>query len=217
MMKVACVVLFLLSAVTALPNGAPICEINSPNPGNKHLTKSRNPTQSTVPGGGYKVTVNGVTLVPRTVDNPDQRNIIQWGQQLDIVISVDSASATPAPYLKGILAIVSGGNQDKRDDLDTKTPNALVPADTTTQAGIGCENFNIASISHTESSQKQSLAGKLFWPVAGQVLYLDVNIVRNNNEADGSQFSYSQYALFTADVPKPRRCGFLRRLLRLCK
>jgi hypothetical protein len=216
MMKVACVVVFLLSAVTALPNGAPICDINSPNPGNKHLTRARNPKQTTVAGGGFKVTVNGVKLIERTPDNPDFRNLFQFGTPLDIVVSVDSTAETPAKYLKGVLLIASSGNQDKRDELDTKTPQALVPVDPLTKESIGCENFLVASISHTENSEKQSLPGKLQWPIAGQVLYLDVNIVTNNNSTIGSQFSYSQFVLISANIPAPARCGFIRRILKQC-
>lgn len=209
MMKVACVVLSLISAVAALPNGAPLCEIGSSNTRNQHLNKTRNPTQTSVTLGGYKVTINGVPLVQKTVDNPDFRNLFQFGQQLDLVVSVDAESDVAAPYLKGILLIAHGNNPDDRDSLDTRTPACLTPADnTTTKESLGCENFLVSSLVHTEPSEKQSLTGKVFWPVPGQTIYLDVNIVRNNNATAGSQYSFSQYALLSADIVPPS-CGLL--------
>lgn len=229
MMKVACVLLALTSAVTALPNGAPLCEIGSSNTRNKHLNITRNPKLTSVPLGGYKVTIDGIELVAKTPENPDFRNLVPFGEQVDIIVSVDPDADTPAPYLKGILLITHGNNLEDRDDLDTRTPGSLVPVSPLTKESIGCENFALASLVHEEPSEKQNLPGKFFWPVEGQVLYLDVNIVRNNNQTAGSQYSFSQYVLQTATIQAPSCgllglsifcpftfCGIFGRLLGLC-
>jgi hypothetical protein len=227
-MKVACVVIALISAVAALPNGAPLCEVGSSNTRNRHLFTGYSPKLTPV-SNGYKVTIGGGDpLVALTPDNPDQTNLVQFGQELEIVVAVDPDSETPAPYLKGILVITSSGNPDDRDELDTKTPGSLRPIDPETKESIGCENFQVASLVHTENSEKQSLKGIFFWPTEGQKLFLDVNVVTNCNSTAGSQYSFSQYVLLTTNVDTScgllglslfcpgSGCGLFGRLLGLC-
>jgi hypothetical protein len=227
MMQLVCFFFLAIAAVSGLPDGAPFCEVGSSSTRTQHLVRSTE-TGEIVRNKYYKVVLGGVELEPLTPDNPDFVNVFNFNQNLELEVKVDTAA-----YFKGILVIVSGGNPDDRDSLDTKTPQALLPTGVGTKESIGCENFDVASIVHTEPSEKQSLKGTFKWPVANEKLYLDVNVVKNNNNVTLSQYYYSQYILQGGIRPPPPRtscgllglsifcpftfCGVVGRLLGLCR
>jgi hypothetical protein len=197
--------LALVSAVTALPNGAPVCNIGAANVQNQHLRKERNPQTGTVEKEGYQTIIAGAAVLNVPTD-PTFVNLFQFGVENTLVIQ------SPAGlYLKGILVIASGGNTEEVDILDTRTPAALTITDPVgTKESIGCENFKVSSVVHTEPSEKNNLAMSFKWPTNGQKLYLDVNIVKNNNATAGSQYYFTQYPVQAADIPKPNtKCGLL--------
>ena len=95
--------------------------------------------------------------------------------------------------------IALGGN---RYALDTRTPLALNITDPVgTNESFGCENYAVSSISHIEPSEKNSIAMSFKWPNEGQKLFLDVNIVKNNNATFGSEFYFSQYPMVAISPP----------------
>jgi hypothetical protein len=205
MMKFVSLFSLVIAAVSALPDGAPYCEVGSSSTRLQHLLRS----DGTGPIGKdnlYKVVLGGVDLEPVTADNPELVNVFNFGKNLTLEVKVDTAA-----YFKGILVILSGGNPEKRDEINTKIPGGLRATGVGTEDSIGCENFGVASISHTERSEKKSLTGTLYWPVPNQKLYLDVNIVKNNNETAKSQYYYTQFILQggVRPDPAPPRCGLL--------
>jgi hypothetical protein len=213
-MQIIFVALSLISAVSALPNGAPVCTVAGSAVQNQHLV--RRPIDfGNNEDKGYQITLNGVIL-QNPVD-PTFENLFQFGSENILVVT--AASTT---YLKGVLIIASGigegsENIDKKPDeiLDTRTPQALtIKNNVTTKESIGCENFAVSSIVHTENSQKSSLDMYFKWPTNGQLLYLDVNIVKNNNLTVGSQYAYQKYAMRSGvpakpPTPSPAKCGLL--------
>ena len=132
---------------------------------------------------------------------------------------------------KGILVIASGGDRSEIDSLDTRTPQALTITDPDlTKESIGCENFAVSSITHTEPSEKSVIGMSFKWQIEGQRLFLDENIVKNNNSTAGSQYYFTQYPMQASDINLPKKCGLfglqtfcpclqcglLGRILRLC-
>ena len=114
--------------------------------------------------------------------------------------------------------IASGGDTEETDILDTRTPAALTITDSNrTKESIGCENFKVSSVVHTEPSEKNSLTMSFKWPTLGQKLFLDVNIVKNNNDTVGSQYYFTQYPMQAGDIDpfcrrlrlSPPTCGLL--------
>jgi hypothetical protein len=226
MMKLVCLFSLAIAAVSGFPDGAPFCEVGSSSTRTQHLVRS-NETGEIVKNNYYKVVLGGVDLEPLTPDNPDFVNVFNFNQNLELEVKVDTAA-----YFKGILVIVSGGDPEKRDKIDTKTPGALIGG-VGTEESIGCENFNVASMTHSEKSEKKSLKGTFKWPVANQKLYLDVNVVKNNNITAKSQYYFTQYILQGGIRPPPPStscgllglsifcpftfCGVVGRLLGLCR
>ena len=188
----------LISAVTALPDGAPVCNIGATNVQNKHLSRARLPTTGTNEDAGYQISLAGEPLIASSTD-PTFSNLFQFGSENQLVIQ----SAT-GNYLKGILVIASGGNEEDPDILDTRTPQALTITDAVgTKESIGCENFAVSSVVHTEPSEKPNLTMSFKWPTNGQKLFLDVNVVKNNNDTAGSQYYFTQYPMTATDIPDP--------------
>jgi hypothetical protein len=195
-----------LITITALPNGAPVCIVGSSSTLNTHLRISRNPQTGTIESGGYQAILNGVQLKSDPID-PDFFNLFQYGVKNNITIR-----SGVGQYLKGILVIASGGDSNKVDILDTRKPQALTNSTPYTKESIGCYSYAVSSQVHTESSPKYSLTMHLQWPSDAQVLYLDVNVVRNNNKTAGSQYYFTQYPMRSADlspvvVPLCQKCG----------
>ena len=227
-MKFTIAGLAFVSAVMALPNGAPVCNIGAANVQNAHLRKDRNPQTGPNDANGYVSILDGRPLYQLPTD-PTFTNLFDFGVENRLVIQ-----SVAGQYLKGILVIASGGDTENVDILDTRTPQALTIIDpNVTKESIGCENFAVSSVVHTEPSEKNSIAMNFKWPIYGQKLFLDVNIVKNNNDTVGSQYYFTQYTMLAGpwivcrlslscgllglSIICPRtRCGFLGRLLGIC-
>ena len=221
--------LALTIAVTALPDGAPVCNIGDANVQNKHLIEERNPETGPIEMGQYQAILSGRLLVMFPTD-PTFANLFDFSLENLLVIQ----SLGVDNYMKGIHVIASGGNRSEIDSLDTRTPRALTINDPVrTKESIGCENFAVSSIAHTEPSEKNYITMRFKWPNEGQRLFLDVNIVKNNNSTAGSQYYFTQYPMVAA-IPRAAclsycgllglrifcpltQCGFLGRLLGLCQ
>jgi hypothetical protein len=200
-------VLALVSAVTALPNGAPVCNIGAANVQNQHLRRARNPqTGPNEKDGLYQIILDGDVLITDPAD-PTFVNLFNFGVENNLIIQ-----SAAAQYLKGILVIASGGDSLDTDSLDTRTPQALKITDPVgTKESIGCENFAVSSVVHTEPSEKNNLQMSFSWPTNEFKLFLDVNIVKNNNDTAGSQYYFTQYPMLAGSkVPGCQRCGLLR-------
>ena len=142
-----------VSAAMALPNGAPVCNIGAANVQNQHLRKARNATTGTNDANGYNSILDGVPLQIIPTD-PTFTNLFNFGVENQLTIQ-----SIAGQYLKGILVIASGGDTENVDILDTRTPQALTIIDTIgTKESIGCENFAVSSVVHTEPSEKIFLA-----------------------------------------------------------
>jgi hypothetical protein len=199
-----CIVSFL-SAVAAYSNGAGFCYVGTGNNTNgQHLQAGRIPQTGSIDQGGYRITLNGNFLFARTMNNSNIRNNFTCDEQLSLRVSVFAGADNPAPFLKGVFIIASGGNPQNPDELDTRSPGALQPIYPITQESISCDNFLLASVVHVEPSEKQTVEAILYWPTSGQVLYLDVEIVQVLN-ATASKYYYSQYVMQST---KKRNCGF---------
>lgn len=227
-MKFFLVGLAWISAVRALTNGAPVCNIGAANVQNSHLIKERNPQTGTIEKEQYQAILNGAPLITIPTD-PTFVNLFQFGQENTLVIQSGTGN-----YLKGILVIASGGDVEEVDILDTRAPQALTITDPVgTKESIGCENFAVSSVVHTEPSEKNNLVMSFKWPTDGQKLFLDVNIVKNNNATAGSQYYFTQYpmqagggvvclsfspcGLFGLQIFCPTTsCGLIGRWLGLC-
>ena len=217
--------LALTIAVTALPDGAPVCNIGDANVQNKHLIEERNPETGPIEMGQYQAILSGRLLMMFPTD-PTFANLFDFSLENLLVIQsgVDS-------YMKGILVVASGGDRSEIDSLDTRTPQALTITDPDlTKESIGCEKFAVSSITHTEPSEKSVIAMSFKWQIEGQRLFLDVNIVKNNNSTAGSQYYFTRYPMQASDINLPKKCGLfglqtfcpclqcglLGRILRLC-
>ena len=198
-------VLAFISAVTALPNGAPVCNIGAANVQNQHLTKSRNPETGPNEKEGYQSILANSLLIVQPLD-PTFANLFQFGVNNTLVIQ-----SPVGKYLKGVLVIPSAGNTEEVDLLDTRTPGALYITDTiNTKESIGCENFALSSIVHTAPNEKANIAMGFKWPTNGQKLFLDVNIVKNNNATVGSQYYFTQYPMRAGTTAVDTgKCGLL--------
>jgi hypothetical protein len=231
-MKFLLVGLAFVSAVTALPNGAPACNVGAANVQSQHLKKERNPQTGPNESVGYQSILAGKVLIQQPSD-PTFFNLFQFGKENELIIQAGAGT-----YLKGILVIASGGDTEIVDILDTRTPQALTSIDPTrTKESIGCDGIQVSSIVQTEPSEKLNINMNFKWPTEGQKLYLDVNIVKNNNDTAGSQYYFTQYpmqAVVIPETPDPctpagacgllrlsifcplTRCGLFGRLLGLC-
>ena len=219
--------LALTIAVTALPDGAPVCNIGDANVQNKHSIEERNLETGPIEMGQYQAILSGRLLMMFPTD-PTFANLFDFSLENLLVIQsgVDS-------YMKGILVVASGGDRSEIDSLDTRTPQALTITDPDlTKESIGCENFAVSSIAHTEPSEKNYITMRFKWPNEGQRLFLDVNIVKNNNSTAGSQYYFTRYSmqavtyfcisyrcgLLGLQLFCPlTQCGLLGRLLGLCQ
>jgi hypothetical protein len=224
-MQFLLVVLSLVSAISALPNGAPACTVGSSAVRNQHLLRKpveygRNEDK------GYRITLDGSILLNK-LNDATFVNLFQFDQEHILLITADSTT-----HIKGILVLASTGLVDAVDALDTRTPGALtIKNNVTTKESPGCENITVASIVHTNNAEKSSMDMYFKWPSSGQKLFLDVNIVKNNNLTVGSQYAYNQYPVLSGNVAVAKAdcgllklnifcpltfCGILGRLLGLC-
>jgi hypothetical protein len=157
-----------ISAVTALPSGAPACNVGAANVQQKHLLKERNPETGPNEDNGYQTILAGAPLLVNNIDS-GFFNMFQFGVENTLVIQ-----ANPGTYFKGILVIASGGDIDNVDLLDTKTPAALTITDPLrTKPSEGCVNRLVSSVVQTNRTEKTSLAMSFKWPTEGQKLYLE--------------------------------------------
>lgn len=224
-MKFLLVTLSWVAAVTAYPNGAPVCAIGASSVQSLHLIRIRDPQSGTNEEAGYQTSLAGSPLIADPAD-PTFTNLFIFGVENQLIIQAGVGS-----YLKGIFVVASGGDLNS---LDTRTPQALTITDAAgTMESIGCDNFDVSSIVQSEPSEKDDIGMSFKWPTIGQKLFLDVNIVKNNNITLGSQYYYTQYAMLSESnatcTPASScgllglsffcpatRCGLLGRLLGLC-
>ena len=214
-----------ISTSIALPNGAPVCNIGAANVQQQHLQTERNPKTGSNEDGQYQTVLGGTSLVKSPTD-PTFVNLFQFGVENDLIIQSGLGG-----YLKGLLVIASGGVTDDINSLDTRTPEALTITDTVrTKEAVGCADSSVSSVTHTTAAEKRNVAMSFKWPTQGQKIYLDVNIVKTNNDTAGSEYYFTQYILQSAqtcDVPRCgllglrifcplTRCGILGRILGLC-
>ena len=197
------VALSFFSAVFAFPNGAPICSIGPGVLRNEHVRDSRNPQTGSVEKENYVVLLNGNQIYDDPLDET-LFNLFQFGE----VSTLTLQSPPVGSYFKGLLVIASAGNVDNVDILDTKTPGAIIITDpNTTKPSLGCENVLVSSATHVINTEKSSVAMGFQWAILDQKLFLDVNIVVNNNVTAGSQYYYTQYPMLSFFVCEPRPCG----------
>lgn len=194
------------TSVVGYPGGAPVCTIGGSAVNNLHLLKERNPQSWNFAKDGLFMTVGGQFAF--VVDNldPTFSNVLQ--AQVDNNVTVFAPNVT---YMKGILAILHGGDYDV---VDTRTPEAIIATDPRTYLsygpGNGCENFKVAAVIQKDASIKREIFFNMRWDTCGTKLFLDTNIVKNNNQAQGSQFYYDAFAFTAGDLPFEREaCGFL--------
>jgi hypothetical protein len=213
------VLTLLIVASTALPDSAFVCQLGG----------SSDTRQNSIEKGGYQVTLNGVTL-KRDILDPGFYNIFLHGVVLSLTIQ-----SSVGQYQNDIVVIASGGDIRNVDSLDTRTPQALTNSTPNTMEFSGCSNYAVSSQTSTDNSTKDLTTMAFQWPSNGQVLYLDVNVVRYNNNTNGSQYFYTQYPMFASNsttfgekickrcglfqrntVCPLVQCGFIIRLLGLC-
>jgi hypothetical protein len=215
-----------VTAIMALPNGAPVCNIGAANVQAQHLQQERNPKTGSNEFGKYQTVLAGTAIITVQSD-PTFVNLFQFGVENTLVIQSGAAG-----FLKGILVIASGGITDDINSLDTRTPAALTISDTDrTKEATGCLNLAVSGITHTTGAEKRNIAMRFKWPTEGQKLYLDVNIVKTNNSTSGSEYYFTQYPLQSASISDPstscglfglsifcplKGCGLFGRLLGLC-
>jgi hypothetical protein len=195
------------TTITAFPGGAPVCNVGAANVAGQHILSDDVKTGS-VEQGSYQVILDGTPLL--TSKDPAFANLFQFGAELKLTLQ-----SGPGQYLKGLLVIASGGDSNNVSGFDTRTPRALIITDTNrTREPIGCVNQTVSAVGHNSRSQKRSVSMTLQWPTSGQLFYLDVNIVRNNNLTAGSQYYFTQYTMISGTKgsvsPTKKPCGLLR-------
>ena len=196
---------FISINVVALPNGAPVCNIGAANVQEQHLQTERNPKTGTNEFGRYQTILGGKAIVTSPND-PTFANLFQYGVENTLIIQSGAGS-----YLKGVLIIASGGITNDINSLDTRTPEALTITDSVlTKEATGCASSDVSSVTHTTPVEKRNVAMSFKWPDEGQKLYLDVNIVKTNNDTAGSEYYFSQYALQSAQTCEETSCGLFR-------
>lgn len=195
-----------ISISLAFPNGAPVCNIGAANVQEQHLQVERSPKTGTNEFGRYQTILGGSTMVTSPTD-PTFVNLFQFGVENTLIIQSGAGS-----YLKGLLVIASGGITENINSLDTKTPEALTITDTErTKVADGCADFSVSSVTHTSAVEKRNVAMKFKWPTNGGKLYLDVNIVKTNNDTAGSEYYFTQYPLQASQTCEAAdtNCGLL--------
>ena len=214
-MRVICLIVALISAVTALPDGAPACIIGDSNVRNTHVALSRNAKKGTIAEGNYTVKLDGVSLVARSVIDPLRVNLFLAGVPHNLTVSSDKGAT-----FRGVLVLFANKTIGTKLNL-LATPGQVPPL----EPALGCENSKIGAVSHSERSVKSKADMTLSYPDPAIDFVLDVNVVLFNNAQQGSKYFFTQYLLKSATqaeinppvAPPTAKCGFFRKLFGLCK
>ena len=75
------IVFALVSVITALPNGAPVCNIGAANVQNQHLRKARDPKTGTIESVGYQ-TILSRRLFFTVPTDPTFANLFDFGIEI---------------------------------------------------------------------------------------------------------------------------------------
>ena len=199
------VTLFLtLSVVTALPGGAPSCEVGEAAPQSLHLNIDRNPQTGPLSTGTYTVTINGALLVP------GEKAVVPAQAVNEVIVS----SETGLQPFRGVLAILN-----KEGTVFTNGVELSVSAtDPLLQEAFECDvTTGRSGVTHKSPDLKTSAELMLNVDSNLDDVFLDVNVVVANNDIEGSIYYYDRYTLqFTGatsaptQAPADRKCGLLR-------
>lgn len=194
------VVLSLLSAGVAYPDGARYCNTTFNSICGADLTW-RNIENATIESAGYITTLAGIVLTSN-IHDPTFANVFQFGQENILLVKSGVGS-----YLKGIHVIATGGYNTDANILDTSTPVALTITDwSRTKVVAGCKEVALSAVTHKDPTKKDSVAMSFKWPTVGQRLFLNISIIRNHQEG-----YFTQYPMIAgAVVMETTSCGFFR-------
>ena len=107
--KCGFILLAVLSLVSALPNGSPVCTANGPAPGGGHLAGDF--VQGTLPESDISISIDGVTI------SPDSAITLEVGVLYDVEIRTSES-------FQGVMARLAGGD----NNVDTSAVLSI-PAD----------------------------------------------------------------------------------------
>jgi hypothetical protein len=195
--------------VQALPDGAPVCEINEASPGSLHTLFLRQPKTGSLSVGGFQVLLNNEpldTAIQKTVNASETMSVV--------VTSLDGQK-----QFRGILLILSQVGFSTIGTFQLTTDDELAKvkiSDPCIQAGYG-------GITHIDAELKLNVTTMMKFDQNYDDLKFDVNIVvMNRNLFDGgSEYYYSQYTMKVegandvatkSPTPAPTRgCGLFGR------
>ena len=174
--------LFLLTTwiVSALPDGAPICESGSANVRSLHLDKGRNPRTGDIQANGFDVFLNNTLIQPGTRLFPTY-----FKAHTDLNVTVKSRTGE---RFRGILLLLH------QPGVNVHIGEGLLPRRPYKDA-VGCGGTNISGVTHAENSFKTEANAILHYDDTTDACILDVNIVTANNAIDGSSYFFSEYYL----------------------
>jgi hypothetical protein len=202
-MRATCILLSLIVGAAALPDGAPVCVIGSPNVNKRHLLPSRNPQTGPITAGGFDVYLNDELM--QII--PGAKNVFGFLAGKNTTITVKSSTGK---QFRGVLALLSLNRTP-----ETNTKAALQPTGTSYEFALGCEKLPHQGISHSESSWKTEFPMTLFWNTSGDTLNFDINVVVANNKTN-SIYYWQQYKLKAVTGRIGKGCTILRLLTGRC-
>lgn len=167
-------------AVSALPDGAPICESGSANVRSLHLDKGRNPRTGDIQSNGFDVFINYTLIQPGTRLFPTY-----FKAHTNLNVTVKSRTGEK---FRGILLLLH------QPGYDVHLGEGLTPWAPFKDA-VGCGGTQISGVTHAENSFKAEATALLHYDNTSAPCILDVNIVTANNAIDGSSYFYSEYYL----------------------
>ena len=191
-------------AVSALPDGAPICESGSANVRSLHLDRGRNPRTGDIQSNGFDVYLNNTLIQPGTRLFP---TFFKAHTNLNVTVKSKTGES-----FRGILLLLH------QPGVNVHIGEGLLPRAPFKDA-VGCGGTNISGVTHAENSFKLEANAILHYDDTSDACILDVNIVTANNAIDGSSYFFSEYYLRAKeddddeetaeddDVVQPESCG----------
>ena len=170
----------IILSVSALPDGAPICESGSANVRSLHLDKGRNPRTGDIQSNGFDVFLNNTLIQPGTRLFPTY-----FKAHTNLNVTVKSRTGEK---FRGILLLLH------QPGVNVHIGEGLLPRKPYKDA-VGCGGTNISGVTHAENSFKTEANAILHYDDTSDACILDVNIVTANNAIDGSSYFFSEYYL----------------------
>jgi hypothetical protein len=184
---------FWAPLVGSLPSGAPSCEIGAAAPKDPHTARIRNPVTGPISTDGYQVFIDGVEV--------PLNGIGEFAAGTDHVLTIKSSTGLE---FKGALVLVSSPGKNLNAAITPTLPEF--------QSAPVCGSEFTGGVTHVDRTLKKEFVANLRVNQGLSPLYLDVNIVPQNN-VTGSTYWYSRYELKVtggaARIPKFRTCGLL--------